>query len=108
MQSEHTSKVFDSRRLHSRRAPIGAPSRGARVLGTRCWFGRRGSRRRSSLTSAEGIGRLIRDDEDRGLLAIMDPRLYTKPYGKRFLAALPVMPIVRNLDGMKDFFSKNR
>jgi ATP-dependent DNA helicase DinG len=55
----------------------------------------------------QGIGRLIRDDEDRGLLAIMDPRLYTKPYGKRFLAALPVMPIVRNLDGMKEFFSKN-
>ncbi|MEQ1437753.1 ATP-dependent DNA helicase [Fontimonas sp. SYSU GA230001] len=46
----------------------------------------------------QGIGRLIRDPADRGLLVICDPRLTAKPYGRRVLAALPDMPVLRERD----------
>lgn len=39
----------------------------------------------------QGAGRLIRDEEDRGVLMICDPRLITKPYGKRIWQSLPPM-----------------
>ncbi len=42
----------------------------------------------------QGAGRLIRDETDRGLLVLCDPRLRTKNYGRRMLAALPFMPQV--------------
>jgi ATP-dependent DNA helicase DinG len=42
----------------------------------------------------QGIGRLIRDGEDRGLVMICDPRLRGRGYGKRILASLPPMPLV--------------
>ncbi len=37
----------------------------------------------------QGFGRLIRTATDRGIVVILDPRVRTKPYGRRFLAALP-------------------
>ena len=42
----------------------------------------------------QGVGRLIRDPGDRGLLVLCDPRLRTRPYGKRILASLPSIPVV--------------
>ena len=59
----------------------------------------------------QGLGRLIRTRRDRGLLAILDPRLMTKSYGKAFLESLPRCPFVRDEEGIKGFFeggSKNR
>ncbi|MFP4069668.1 MAG: ATP-dependent DNA helicase [Opitutales bacterium] len=38
----------------------------------------------------QGIGRLIRRHEDRGNIVLLDSRILTKPYGTRFLDALPV------------------
>jgi ATP-dependent DNA helicase DinG len=43
----------------------------------------------------QGIGRLIRDTADRGLVMICDPRLHSRGYGARILASLPSMPLVR-------------
>jgi ATP-dependent DNA helicase DinG len=40
----------------------------------------------------QGVGRLIRDEQDTGVLMLCDPRLLTKPYGKIFLNSLPQMP----------------
>ncbi|MDX2198302.1 MAG: helicase C-terminal domain-containing protein [Phycisphaerae bacterium] len=37
----------------------------------------------------QGFGRLIRSATDRGIVVILDPRVRSKPYGKRFLASLP-------------------
>jgi ATP-dependent DNA helicase DinG len=37
----------------------------------------------------QGFGRLIRTKQDTGMVVILDPRVQTKPYGKRFLASLP-------------------
>jgi ATP-dependent DNA helicase DinG len=46
----------------------------------------------------QGVGRLIRDAHDRGLLMLCDPRLRGKTYGARVLAALPRMPVLESLD----------
>lgn len=44
---------------------------------------------RAVIRFKQGIGRLIRSHDDRGLIVILDPRIATKPYGRQFLAALP-------------------
>ena len=49
----------------------------------------------------QGVGRLIRDAGDRGLLVIGDPRLRTKPYGRKVLEALPPMPRVNRDDALE-------
>jgi ATP-dependent DNA helicase DinG len=46
----------------------------------------------------QGVGRLIRDPADRGLLVLCDPRLRTRAYGRKVLESLPAMPEVENLD----------
>ena len=48
----------------------------------------------------QGFGRLIRSKEDHGIVAILDPRVLTKPYGRTFLNSLPVCPrIIDDLGG---------
>jgi ATP-dependent DNA helicase DinG len=56
------------------------------------------------LTLQQGLGRLIRHRQDRGVLAILDPRLRTMGYGRRFLASLPPAPITHRLDDIERFF----
>ena len=51
----------------------------------------------------QGVGRLIRDEEDYGIVAICDPRLTTKPYGKSFINSLPDMALTSNLDDVIHF-----
>jgi ATP-dependent DNA helicase DinG len=46
------------------------------------------------LALKQGVGRLIRDFEDRGLIVLGDPRLRTRPYGRVFLASLPPMRVL--------------
>ena len=41
------------------------------------------------LALKQGVGRLIRDANDAGILALCDPRLTQKPYGRQFLRSLP-------------------
>ncbi len=53
----------------------------------------------------QGAGRLIRDESDRGVLMICDPRLITKPYGKRVWRSLPPMKRTRELAEVEDFFA---
>jgi ATP-dependent DNA helicase DinG len=57
------------------------------------------------LALQQGLGRLIRHRHDRGVLAILDPRVRTKGYGRRFLAALPPAPVVHELEAVEGFFS---
>jgi ATP-dependent DNA helicase DinG len=56
------------------------------------------------LTLQQGLGRLIRHRGDRGVLAVLDPRLRTKGYGRRFIASLPPAPLVHELDAVEAFF----
>jgi ATP-dependent DNA helicase DinG len=57
------------------------------------------------LTLKQGLGRLLRHRLDRGVLAILDPRLRTMGYGRRFLASLPPAPVVHSLDAIDRFFA---
>jgi ATP-dependent DNA helicase DinG len=58
------------------------------------------------LALQQGLGRLIRHRRDRGVLAVLDPRLRTKGYGRRFVASLPPAPVVYDLARVRDFFSQ--
>jgi ATP-dependent DNA helicase DinG len=57
------------------------------------------------LALQQGLGRLIRHRNDRGVMAILDPRLRTKGYGSRFMTALPRAPVVHELAAIDGFFS---
>ncbi len=50
---------------------------------------------RAIIALKQGAGRLIRDEADRGVLMICDPRLISKPYGKRIWQSLPPMKRTR-------------
>jgi ATP-dependent DNA helicase DinG len=52
----------------------------------------------------QGLGRLIRTRQDRGLLVILDSRLLTKGYGKVFLGSLPPCPMVSDTRAIAEFF----
>ncbi len=56
------------------------------------------------ITLKQGVGRLIRDVSDRGVLVVCDPRLVTKRYGKVFINSLPAMRRTRDFDAVKVFF----
>jgi ATP-dependent DNA helicase DinG len=53
----------------------------------------------------QGAGRLIRDEADRGVLMICDPRLISRPYGRKIWQSLPPMKRTRNLAEVEEFFS---
>jgi ATP-dependent DNA helicase DinG len=52
----------------------------------------------------QGMGRLIRTSTDRGIVAILDPRLTTKGYGRELLECLPPMKIVRTMKELSSAF----
>ncbi|HIN10516.1 MAG TPA: ATP-dependent DNA helicase [Acidobacteria bacterium] len=58
------------------------------------------------LALLQGLGRLIRHRQDRGVLSILDPRILTKGYGRRFLASLPPTPIVRTIGQVEQFLTR--
>jgi ATP-dependent DNA helicase DinG len=56
------------------------------------------------ITLKQGAGRLIRDETDRGVFMLCDPRVYSKSYGKRVLQSLPPMRRTRSLQDAVAFF----
>jgi len=56
------------------------------------------------ITLKQGAGRLIRDVEDRGVLMICDPRIITKPYGRRIWQSLPSFKRTRVQQDVIRFF----
>ncbi len=61
---------------------------------------------RAILSLRQGAGRLMRSSADRGVIAVMDIRLYSKGYGRMFRASMPPSPIVRSLEPVRHFFQK--
>uniref|UniRef100_UPI003341654C ATP-dependent DNA helicase n=1 Tax=Duganella hordei TaxID=2865934 RepID=UPI003341654C len=55
----------------------------------------------------QGAGRLIRDENDRGVLMLCDPRVISKPYGKRIWQSLPSFKRTREQAEVIEFF-KNK
>ena len=60
----------------------------------------------ATLTLLQGLGRLIRNRSDRGVLAVLDPRLRRMSYGRRFLASFPPAPITTDLQTVRAFFDR--
>ena len=60
----------------------------------------------ATLQLRQGFGRLIRGHGDRGVVAILDPRLRTRAYGRAFLAALPRAPLVDDRAAVAAFFGR--
>lgn len=58
------------------------------------------------ITLKQGAGRLIRDETDRGVLMICDPRLITKQYGRRIWQSLPPMKRTREVAEVEKFFEQ--
>ncbi|MDH3392875.1 MAG: ATP-dependent DNA helicase, partial [Desulfobulbaceae bacterium] len=61
---------------------------------------------RAILTLRQGVGRLLRTASDRGVLAILDVRLFTKQYGASFRKSLPPCHVCRDLQTVEQFFSE--
>ena len=61
----------------------------------------------AAIALKQGAGRLIRDETDRGVLVICDPRLLSKPYGRVFLNSMPAMARTRDLADVQNFFGKD-
>jgi ATP-dependent DNA helicase DinG len=57
------------------------------------------------LSLKQGAGRLIRDEADRGVLMLCDPRLASKAYGRQILKSLPPMKLTRDLAEVRGFFA---
>jgi ATP-dependent DNA helicase DinG len=55
----------------------------------------------------QGAGRLIRDETDRGVLILCDPRVFTRSYGRLVRASLPPMRVTRDLADATAFFAGN-
>ena len=55
----------------------------------------------------QGVGRLIRDTQDRGVVMICDPRLETRRYGRILLDSLPPMPLTHRLAQVEEFFCES-
>jgi ATP-dependent DNA helicase DinG len=53
----------------------------------------------------QGAGRLIRGETDRGVLMLCDPRLVSRPYGRRILQSLPPMRLTRSAQDVEAFFA---
>ncbi|MDP3932817.1 MAG: ATP-dependent DNA helicase [Methylococcaceae bacterium] len=56
----------------------------------------------------QGIGRLIRDVTDRGVLMVCDPRLLKRSYGQIFLDSVPAMKRTRNIEDVQAFFKEQK
>jgi ATP-dependent DNA helicase DinG len=54
----------------------------------------------------QGLGRLIRSTTDRGVLAVLDPRLRTKPYGQTFLRSLPPCRVTSRVEDLGNIFDR--
>jgi ATP-dependent DNA helicase DinG len=58
------------------------------------------------LALKQGVGRLIRDADDFGVIVLGDPRLKTKAYGRVFLEALPASPLITDAAAGASFLAK--
>ena len=61
---------------------------------------------RAVIALKQGVGRLIRDVNDRGVVVIGDPRISSKAYGRIFLNSLPAMPVTAKIEDVENFFAK--
>jgi ATP-dependent DNA helicase DinG len=56
----------------------------------------------------QGLGRLIRSRDDRGILAILDNRLTTRSYGRLFMSSLPDYAVTNRVADLVEFMNAER
>lgn len=62
---------------------------------------------RAILSLKQGVGRLMRSSTDRGIIAILDVRLFSKGYGRSFRKSLPPSPIVRAVEPLEEVLNND-
>ena len=62
----------------------------------------------AAIALKQGVGRLIRDVTDSGVLVLCDPRIRSRNYGEVFITSLPPMPITRDIAEVQDFYRRER
>lgn len=62
----------------------------------------------AAIALKQGAGRLIRDNQDSGVLVICDNRLVSKSYASTFISSLPDMKRTRDLQNAIEFLSSTR
>jgi ATP-dependent DNA helicase DinG len=62
---------------------------------------------RAATMLAQAAGRLIRSNQDRGVVAILDPRLANKPYGSELVATLPPFRRTKRFEEVSDFLTQS-
>ncbi len=60
----------------------------------------------AAVTLKQGFGRLVRGARDFGIVALLDPRVVKKPYGRRLLRALPPAARLQSLDEVRTFWAE--
>ncbi|MEM7292269.1 MAG: ATP-dependent DNA helicase, partial [Pseudomonadota bacterium] len=60
----------------------------------------------AAISLKQGVGRLIRDVNDKGLIVLCDPRIKTKSYGRLFMKSLPEFPVTDSLQTVREFFER--
>ena len=90
------------------RAPFPPP--GDPVVAKLCERAGKGWFREVSLPKAQvalrqGAGRLMRRPDDRGVIALLDPRIQARGWGKSVLKALPPAPVTGSLEDVRRFFT---
>jgi ATP-dependent DNA helicase DinG len=61
----------------------------------------------AALALKQGAGRLIRSEDDYGVVVICDPRMIARAYGRVFLAALPAMTVTQDLEEAVRFLTRH-
>jgi ATP-dependent DNA helicase DinG len=68
------------------------------------WF-REVSLPRAQVALRQGAGRLMRRPDDRGVVALLDPRIRARGWGKSVLRAMPPAPVTGSLEEVRRFFA---
>jgi ATP-dependent DNA helicase DinG len=68
------------------------------------WF-REVSLPKAQVAMRQGAGRLMRRPDDRGVIAVLDPRVRRKGWGAAVVASLPAAPPTGSLEEVRSFFA---
>ena len=72
-----------------------------------CWGEVHHQLPQAALALKQGAGRLLRDDNDHGVVVLCDPRVTGKRYGKTFVEALAPMPVTHSPDEVAAFLASH-
>ena len=60
----------------------------------------------ATISLKQGIGRLLRTRDDRGIVAVLDKRLASRGYGRRIRDRLPPLPMTQRMEDVREFWRR--